>query len=70
MGFLIKDEAGYRLTPDSQMFLVEGSPAYLGGMATFPVSYTHLDVYKRQIPNHGLPVRIFPAQSMIPCPIG
>jgi 2-polyprenyl-3-methyl-5-hydroxy-6-metoxy-1,4-benzoquinol methylase len=35
MGLLAKDEAGYALTPDSQIFLVEGSPAYLGGMATF-----------------------------------
>lgn len=35
MGFLTKNEAGYALTPDSQMFLVEGSPAYLGGMTTF-----------------------------------
>jgi Dimerisation domain len=35
MGFLTKDEAGYGLTTDSRIFLVEGSPAYLGGMATF-----------------------------------
>jgi hypothetical protein len=35
MGFLTKDEAGYGLTADSQIFLVEGSSAYLGGMATF-----------------------------------
>jgi 2-polyprenyl-3-methyl-5-hydroxy-6-metoxy-1,4-benzoquinol methylase len=35
MGLLTKDEAGYALTTDSQIFLQEGSPAYLGGMATF-----------------------------------
>ncbi len=35
MGLLTKDEAGYGLTKDSQVFLVEGSPAYLGGMAKF-----------------------------------
>jgi 2-polyprenyl-3-methyl-5-hydroxy-6-metoxy-1,4-benzoquinol methylase len=35
MGCLTKDEAGYGLTTDSQIFLVQGSPAYLGGMATF-----------------------------------
>ena len=35
IGFLTKDESGYRLTPDSELFLVEGSPAYMGGMASF-----------------------------------
>jgi precorrin-6B methylase 2 len=35
LGFLAKDESGYRLTPDSELFLVEGSPAYMGGMASF-----------------------------------
>jgi len=35
IGFLTKDEAGYGLTPDSELFLVEGSPAYMGGMASF-----------------------------------
>jgi 2-polyprenyl-3-methyl-5-hydroxy-6-metoxy-1,4-benzoquinol methylase len=35
IGFLTKDEAGYGLTPDSELFLVEGSPAYVGGMASF-----------------------------------
>jgi 2-polyprenyl-3-methyl-5-hydroxy-6-metoxy-1,4-benzoquinol methylase len=34
-GFLTKDASGYALTPDSQMFLVESSPAYMGGMAGF-----------------------------------
>jgi 2-polyprenyl-3-methyl-5-hydroxy-6-metoxy-1,4-benzoquinol methylase len=34
-GFLTKDESGYALTPDSELFLVEGSPAYMGGMASF-----------------------------------
>jgi 2-polyprenyl-3-methyl-5-hydroxy-6-metoxy-1,4-benzoquinol methylase len=35
IGFLTKDESGYELTPDSKLFLVEGSPAYMGGMASF-----------------------------------
>jgi 2-polyprenyl-3-methyl-5-hydroxy-6-metoxy-1,4-benzoquinol methylase len=35
IGFLTKNEAGYGLTPDSEIFLVEGSPAYVGGMASF-----------------------------------
>jgi 2-polyprenyl-3-methyl-5-hydroxy-6-metoxy-1,4-benzoquinol methylase len=35
IGFLTKDESGYGLTPDSQLFLVESSPAYMGGMASF-----------------------------------
>jgi len=34
-GFLTKDAAGYALTPDSQLFLVESSPAYMGGMVNF-----------------------------------
>ncbi len=34
-GFLTKDESGYGLTPDSELFLVESSPAYMGGMASF-----------------------------------
>ena len=35
LGFLTKDGSGYGLTPDSELFLVEGSPAYMGGMAKF-----------------------------------
>src|ERR1700722_18220453 len=35
VGFLTKDASGYSNTPDSQLFLVEGSPAYMGGMANF-----------------------------------
>jgi trans-aconitate methyltransferase len=35
LGFLTKNESGYGLTPDSELFLVEGSPAYMGGMASF-----------------------------------
>jgi 2-polyprenyl-3-methyl-5-hydroxy-6-metoxy-1,4-benzoquinol methylase len=35
IGFLTKDESGYGLTPDSELFLVEGSPAYMGGMVSF-----------------------------------
>jgi 2-polyprenyl-3-methyl-5-hydroxy-6-metoxy-1,4-benzoquinol methylase len=34
-GMLTKDGASYSLTPDSKLFLVEGSPAYMGGMANF-----------------------------------
>jgi 2-polyprenyl-3-methyl-5-hydroxy-6-metoxy-1,4-benzoquinol methylase len=33
--FLTKDESGYSLTADSQVFLVETSPAYMGGMVNF-----------------------------------
>jgi 2-polyprenyl-3-methyl-5-hydroxy-6-metoxy-1,4-benzoquinol methylase len=35
IGFLTKDESGYALTPDSELFLVESSPAYMGGMVSF-----------------------------------
>ena len=35
IGFLTKDASGYGLTPDSELFLVESSPAYMGGMAKF-----------------------------------
>jgi SAM-dependent methyltransferase len=35
IGFLTKDASGYALTPDSQLFLVESSPAYMGGMVNF-----------------------------------
>ena len=35
IGFLTKDESGYALTPDSQIFLVERPPAYMGGMVSF-----------------------------------
>jgi SAM-dependent methyltransferase len=34
-GFLIKNGHDYALTPDSSQFLVESSPAYMGGMAKF-----------------------------------
>jgi precorrin-6B methylase 2 len=34
-GFLTKNGSGYALTPDSEIFLVESSPAYMGGMASF-----------------------------------
>jgi hypothetical protein len=33
--FLTKDGGTYALTPSSSLFLVEGSPAYMGGMANF-----------------------------------
>jgi len=35
LGFLTKDKSAYALTPDAQLFLVEGSPAYMGGMVGF-----------------------------------
>ena len=34
-GLLAKDNGAYALTADAAMFLVESSPAYMGGMATF-----------------------------------
>lgn len=34
-GFLTKAGKTYSLTPDAAMFLVEGSPAYMGGMTNF-----------------------------------
>ena len=34
-GLLTKSDGAYALTPDSAAFLVEGSPAYMGGMANF-----------------------------------
>lgn len=34
-GFLTKDEDRYKLTPDSQVFLVRSSPAFLGGVVDF-----------------------------------
>src|SRR5690242_11278022 len=38
LGFLVKDESGYALTADSELFLVENSPAYMGGHGVFPLS--------------------------------
>jgi SAM-dependent methyltransferase len=35
IGFLVKSDQGYTLTPDSAAFLDEQSPAYLGGMLPF-----------------------------------
>ena len=35
IGFLTKNESGYGLTQDSKLFLVEDSPAYMGGMLGF-----------------------------------
>ena len=35
LGFLSKDGSRYALTPDSSLFLVKTSPAYLGGTAQF-----------------------------------
>jgi ubiquinone/menaquinone biosynthesis C-methylase UbiE len=38
IGFLTKDSDGYRLTPDSAMFLDKRSPAYMGGALEFLLS--------------------------------
>jgi ubiquinone/menaquinone biosynthesis C-methylase UbiE len=35
IGFLVKQDGRYSLTPDSAMFLVQGSPAYLGNALRF-----------------------------------
>jgi ubiquinone/menaquinone biosynthesis C-methylase UbiE len=37
-GFLVKQDGRYSLTPDSAMFLVHGSPAYLGNALRFLLS--------------------------------
>lgn len=37
-GFLAKDSYGYRLTPDSSVFLDKRSPAYIGGATEFLLS--------------------------------
>src|SRR5882724_11820293 len=37
-GFLVKENHKYSLTPDSSLFLVESSPAYMGGMVNFMMS--------------------------------
>ena len=38
MGFLIKEGGSYKLTPESAVFLVQSSPAYLGGSIEFMLS--------------------------------
>ena len=38
IGFLAKEDNRYRLTPDSALFLVRNSPAYLGGAIDFLLS--------------------------------
>lgn len=45
MGFLVKKDRTYSLTPDSAMFLDRGSPAYLGTIARFMNSAEHLEVF-------------------------
>ena len=40
IGFLTKDEQGYRLTQDSAIFLDKRSPGYMGGMIEFLQSPT------------------------------
>lgn len=38
LGLLTKEDAHYSLTPDSKTFLVQSSPAYLGGTVEFMLS--------------------------------
>ena len=46
IGFLTKDGANYRLTPDSAMFLDRRSPAYMGTAERFLTSPTMMDAFK------------------------
>ncbi len=45
MGFLIKETEGYKLTPDSAMFLDQKSPAYTGGVIEFLLSHTITEAF-------------------------
>ena len=46
LGFLLKHEQHYRLTPDSAAFLDRRSPAYMGGITQFMCSPTMLDAFE------------------------
>ncbi|MDT7542225.1 MAG: hypothetical protein QOE33_2129 [Acidobacteriota bacterium] len=46
IGFLAKQEGRYSLTPESQLFLVRTSPAYIGGVAGFLASGSLVDAYQ------------------------
>jgi ubiquinone/menaquinone biosynthesis C-methylase UbiE len=45
IGFLTKQDGRYRLTPDSELFLVRTSPAYVGGIANFLARGTIVEAY-------------------------
>jgi len=45
-GFLAKDEGRYALTPDSAVFLVRTSPAYMGGSVDFFLSPAVADPFR------------------------
>ena len=46
-GFLHKENSEYRLTPDSELFLVKRSPAYLGGTMDFMLSSPLVEGFKK-----------------------
>jgi ubiquinone/menaquinone biosynthesis C-methylase UbiE len=46
-GFLIKQEDGYQLTPDSALFLTTTSPAYLGPVLDFMLSFPLVEGFKQ-----------------------
>jgi ubiquinone/menaquinone biosynthesis C-methylase UbiE len=46
IGFLTKDSANYRLTPDTAMFLDRRSPAFLGTAERFLTAPTLMDAFK------------------------
>jgi predicted nicotinamide N-methyase len=47
MGFLLKQDARYALTPDSAAFLDKRSPAYAGGIVEFLLTPTIVDAFAR-----------------------
>jgi 2-polyprenyl-3-methyl-5-hydroxy-6-metoxy-1,4-benzoquinol methylase len=47
LGFLAKAADTYSLTPDTQLFLTKGSPAYLGGIVEFLISPEIADNFDR-----------------------
>ncbi len=47
LGFLIKENMNYRLTPDSKAFLVQSSPTYLGGTVAFMLSTPLYDGFRQ-----------------------
>lgn len=49
-GFLTKEDGRYALTPDSAVFLVRTSPAYLGGSADFFLSPAISDAFRDLTP--------------------
>ena len=54
--------SGFLQHPGS--LLIYGTDETAGGL--YPVSYTHLDVYKRQMPNSPIPAKLQPtAEKMV-----